>query len=173
MKTIIAIFAFLFLLCFGDKSHEPHARRKLRTKGIYVCYNPYAQVVKDLSSFKAVDDQESLFVIRFLDQQSGIIVPDIIGKSEGFTKDKVSKLYSWCEAYEQKNPDDKAFVHFSLDPAPGDSIRFVRRQGSISTAFEGLNENDSLVLDYTIALDEKDKRIMPLNRRLVFRFYPI
>lgn len=85
----------------------------------------------------------------------------------------MSRLYSWCEAYEQKNPDDKEFVHFRLDSAPGDSIRFVRRQGGIKTEFEGVNESDSLVLDYTIVLDEKDKKIMPMNRRLVFRFYPI
>lgn len=173
MKTIIAVFACLFLFCFQDKSHEQHDKREVRTKGIYICYNPYAQVVKDLSSFKAVDGKESLFIIRFLDQQSGIIIPDIISKSEGFTKDKVSKLYSWCQEYEQKNPDDKAFVHFRLDPARGDSIRFVRRQGGIRTEFEGINESDSLVLDYTIALDDKDKKIMPMNRRLVFRFYPI
>lgn len=173
MKTIIAISAFLFLFCFRNNGHEHHDKREVRTKGIYICYNPYAQVVKDLSSFKMVDDEESLFVIRFLDQQSGIIIPDIINKSEGFTREKVSKLYNWCEEFEKKNPGDKEFVHFRLDPVRGDSIRFVRRHGGFKTEFEGLNESDSLVLDYTIALDEKDKKIMPMNRRLVFRFYPI
>lgn len=173
MKRFISLVAVLLLGCshINEISSEP--LKQVRTNGVYVAIDPFTSMISSPTTMKVIKTQKAIHVLRFLDQESGVMIPDALTDGEAMNQQKILQLYNWALEFETKNPNERKFVHFKLVPARGDSITIWQRDGKQFASFTGTNEQDSLLLNYDFGLDMPGQVAEKIRRALVFKFYAL
>lgn len=173
MKTSLLMIAGLLLGCSHAKDMSLGPVKDLRLNGVYMAYDPYTHIISDPRSMKINKGQEAVYIIRFLDEKNGVLIPGQLKASEPLTREKIEELYQWALGFETKNPEAKDFVHFSLRSAKSDSIVIVQHAGMSFSSFKGINAQDSLLLNHDFGLDLPGRPQETVKRPLVFKFYAL
>lgn len=173
MKRYISATIVLLAACSHVKEVSSESLKKVQTNGIYVAIDPFTSMISSPTTMAVIKNQKAIHVLRFLDQENGIMIPEALTDGEALDQEKILQLYNWTLEFENKNPNEKKFVHFILEPAKGDSIIIWQRDGKQFASFIGTNEQDSLLLNYDFGLDMPGRVAEEIKRPLVFKFYKV
>ena len=149
-NQLILLFSSLIIIiilksCTSTSSISSTSEQIVNTNGVYIAIN------NNSNSFRKIGDSitqvKPIVIIRFLNPNKGIIIPDNITDNEIFDSIKIKKLFDWCLEFEHKNPSDKDFIYFKPNYI-NDSINFTQKSPEANFVYDGINFKDSLVLSY-------------------------
>lgn len=87
-----------------------------------------------------------VYLLRFYNNQSGVMVPDKILNNTDFNNDSTARFYfDWCKEYEIKNPRDKDYVNFKYR-IQDDTLKFNQKNEQFQYLYTGLLYKDSIDL---------------------------
>lgn len=159
-KTLLLIAVLSSLLsCRVTQESENEAAAGIRMDGVYIA--------KSNTEVKA--GHQGLRILRFYNQGTGVMVPDVAKANLDLENDSIIKLYyKWAQEFELKNPEEKELVNFKYTVV-GDSVKFEQRSPEIQYQFAGKLQGDSLMLEQ-VTMYEGNKAG---SSRLYFRFYEV
>jgi hypothetical protein len=168
-QIILLLFYVIISSCSRDLSIKTENEELVKTNGIYIAINNNTSSFSQLD--KSIIPMKSIKIIRFINQNKGIIIPEQISESRLLDTVKIKKLYNWCLEFENKNSKDKSFIY--INPKyKNDTIEFSQNSNEASIEYIGLNYKDSISISYKI-IQNGNINIKLEPKKLLFKFYKV